>query len=78
MWNGTNVSRQLRGQVLDLLLAYEARVTIVYVESPPEALSAQNRQRAARVPEAVLARLFDRWEVPDRTEAHEVEYRVRD
>jgi putative nucleotidyltransferase with HDIG domain len=78
VWNGTNVSRQLRGQVLDLLLAYEARVTIAYVEAPAEELFAQNRERAARVPEVVLGKLFDRWEVPDRTEAHAVEYHVRD
>lgn len=78
VWNGTNVSRQLRGQALDLFLAYEARVKIVYVEAPADVLFAQNRRRAARVPEVVMQRLLDRWEVPDRVEAHEVEYQVRD
>lgn len=78
VWNGTNVSRQLRTQVIDLFLAYQARVTIAYVEPPPEVWRAQNRERAARVPEAVLGRMLDRWEVPDATEAHAVEYHVRD
>jgi predicted kinase len=77
-WNGTNVSRQLRSQPLDLFFAYQARVKIVYIEVPADELFAQNRARAARVPEQVVHRLLDRWEVPDRTEAHEVEWHVRD
>jgi predicted kinase len=79
VWNGTNVSRQLRSQTLELLLGYQARVRIVYLEAAPEVLLAQNRQRVgtARVPEKVIQRLVDRWEVPDRTEAHTVEWVVR-
>jgi predicted kinase len=76
VWNGTNVSRQLRGQALDLLLGYGARVKVVYVEVSAKALFEQNRRRATPVPERVMQRLLDRWEVPDRTEAHEVEWRV--
>lgn len=77
VWNGTNVSRQLRGQLLELFLAYGARMKIVYVEVPVEELFAQNRGRTARVPEKVVSRLLERWEPPDRTEAHEVEWQVR-
>jgi tRNA uridine 5-carbamoylmethylation protein Kti12 len=46
----------------------------VYVETTPDRLFAQNRQRRRRVPEKVIERLLGRWEVPDRTEAHRVEY----
>jgi predicted kinase len=74
VWNATNLSRQLRGQCLQLLADYQAHVRIVYVEAPEERLLCQNRQRKAPVPEAVLERLLDRWEVPDRTEAHRVEW----
>jgi predicted kinase len=77
VWNGTNVSRQLRGQVLGLFHAYRARVRVVYVEVPVEVLFPQNRQRPAPVPEKVIERLIDRWEVPDRAEAHQVDYVVR-
>jgi predicted kinase len=77
VWNATNLSRQLRGLSLRLFAAYGARVRIVYVEVPPGVLFAQNRQRSAVVPQGVLERLIDRWEVPDRTEAHAVEYAVR-
>src|SRR5262249_41512501 len=79
VWNGTNVSRQLRRQTLNLLLGYQGRGHLGYLETPPEVLLAQNRQRqgTARVPEKVIQRLVDRWEVPDRTEAHVVEWLVR-
>jgi predicted kinase len=76
VWNATNVSRLLRGQVLRLFANYQARMRIVYVEVAAEVLSAQNRRRAAVVPEKVLERLIDRWEVPDCTEAHRVDYVV--
>ncbi len=76
VWNATNISRQVRGQCVQLFAAYQARIRIVYVEVPEEQLLRQNRQRPAPVPQAVLERLLDRWEVPDRTEAHQVECRV--
>jgi predicted kinase len=72
VWNATNVSRQLRGEVIRLFADYGARVRIVYIEVPAERLFAQNRQRSRIVPAAVIERLLARWEVPDRTEAHEV------
>ena len=33
VWNATNLSREIRGQVVDLLTAYDARLKIVYVEA---------------------------------------------
>lgn len=76
-WNATNISRQLRRLVLDLLLRYQAHVRICYLETSPETLARQNQNRSRRVPERVMDRLLDRWETPDLTEAHEVEYRIR-
>jgi predicted kinase len=78
VWNATNLSRQMRDQVLSLFLRYQARVRIVYLEVDPVVLFRQNQQRERRVPEKVMERLRDRWEVPDVTEAHEVEYVVRE
>ena len=71
--NGTNLSRDLRRQWLELGDAYHARTRIVYVEVPRARLLRQNRERAARVPMAALVRMLERWEVPDATEAHGVE-----
>jgi predicted kinase len=74
VWNATNVSRNNRGQVITLLAEYRARVRIVYCETDPKALGRRNRSRPSPRPAAVVARLLDRWQVPDLTEAHEVVY----
>jgi putative nucleotidyltransferase with HDIG domain len=74
VWNATNLSRDLRGRVLDLFALYNPRVRIVYVESSCTRLARQNRERDAAVPEGVLARMLQAWDVPDRTEAHQVDY----
>jgi predicted kinase len=76
VWNATNISRQLRAQGIALFADYGARVRIVYLEASEPRLRRQNRERAAKVPDAVLDRLLDRWEVPDLTEAHQVDYVV--
>jgi predicted kinase len=76
VWNAHNLSRNARGECLRLFHANQAHVRLVYVEVPPERLFAQNRQRRRKVPETVIERLLDRWEVPDRTEAHRIEYVV--
>ena len=74
VWNATNLSRHVRGECIRLFHEYGAKVRIVYVEASPDRLFAQNRQRRRKVPESVIERLLDRWEVPDRTEAHEVDW----
>lgn len=74
VWNATNLSRHVRGECVRLFHDYGARVRIVYVEAPVDRLFSQNRQRRRKVPEAVVERLLDRWEVPDLTEAHQVDW----
>jgi predicted kinase len=76
-WDATNLSRDIRDQVISLFLAYDARVRIVYVEVPLETLKAQNANREHVVPWSVIQRMMTRWELPSRTEAHEVVYVVR-
>jgi predicted kinase len=73
-WNATNLSRHVRGECIGLFADYRARVRIAYVEAAEEQLLRQNRQRLAPVPESVIERLLDRWEVPDLTEANRVEW----
>jgi predicted kinase len=75
-WNATNLSRNVRRQCINLFHDYRARVRVVYLEVSPEQLRRQNRERDEAVPEAVMERLLDRWEVPDPFEAQEVEYLV--
>jgi len=77
VWNATNLSRQIRRECIGLLASYGARIRIVYVEVPPDALYRQNRRRPRPVPEAAIRRMLDRWEVPDLAEAHQVDYAHR-
>jgi len=74
VWNGTNISRQMRELSINLFAAYNARVRIVYVEAPEDRLFAQNLERADPVPAEVIRKLIERWEVPDSTEAHRVDW----
>jgi predicted kinase len=74
VWNAPNLSRNVRAECVKLFHSLEARVRVVYVESPYERLFAQNRLRRRRLPDKVIERMLDRWEVPDRTEAHQVDY----
>ena len=76
VWNAQNLSRQVRSDCLRLFHDYQAHVRLVYVEAPPDRLFQQNRSRRRKVPEKVIERMLDRWEVPDRTEAHIVDYFV--
>ncbi len=76
VWNATNVSREIRGQVVDLMTAYEARIRVVYVEAAFDALFTRNQRRNGVVPRAAVDRLLRRWEVPYPTEAQHVEWWV--
>jgi predicted kinase len=76
VWNGTNLSRDLRARVIRLFAEYRARVRIVYVEASEQQLLQQNRGRLSPVPERVIEKLLARWQVPDLTEAHQVEWAV--
>lgn len=76
VWNATNVSRVLRGKVIDLSIAYRARVRVVYLEPPVPLIRARNAGRTKRVPQRVWERLFDKLDVPTPAECHGVEYHV--
>jgi putative nucleotidyltransferase with HDIG domain len=75
-WNATNLSRTLRGQLLELMRSYRARTHLVYCETSSAEQDQRNRARREPVPRAALARMLERWTVPDLTEAHEVSYVV--
>lgn len=76
VWNATNITRQLRTQLISLFTAYGARVKIVYLEVPWQQWKQQNANRQHAVPEDVILRMAAKLEVPQPDEAHCVEYRV--
>ena len=71
-WNATNLSSQLRHQLLELFRSYRARTHVVYCETSASEQLARNRARREPVPAAVLDRMLERWSVPDLAEAHEL------
>lgn len=76
IWNATNITQQMRTQLIDLFVAYKAYVTIAYVEKPYKDWRRQNKDREYQVPEKVLDKMMHKLEIPQLTEAHEVRYIV--
>lgn len=74
VWNATNITFQMRSQLIALLASYKARVTLVYVEQPYQTWRKQNNSRAYAVPHNVLDKMLHKLEVPAPAEAHEVVY----
>ncbi len=73
VWNATNLSCQLRDTLIRLFANYQGKIRIVYLESPWEELLRRNQNRTHRVPDKVLYRMRNRLEVPNITEAHQVD-----
>ena len=73
-WSATNLSRDRRGQLIDLFTAYRARTRIVYVEAPNGELFERNAKRQRPVPIDAIEHMLDHWQVPDVTEAWAVEW----
>lgn len=74
IWNATNITSLMRQQLVDLFTLYGAKVKIVYLEKPYDIWRSQNKNREYSLPEDVLNRMLDKLEIPQLTEAHEVEY----
>lgn len=75
VWNATNITRQMRSQLVALFTDYNARVKLVYVERPYKVWQKQNAGRNAMVPATVLEKMLRKLEVPRLSEAHEVIYK---
>lgn len=74
VWNATNVTRAIRAPLIELFASYSARVRIVYLDAARDVLLQRNRLRDAPVPEPLLEKLMRKLDVPDLTEAHQVEW----
>lgn len=74
VWNATNVSHSIRAPLIKLFVSYHARVRIVYLDANRDVLLQRNAARAQPVPEPVIEKLARKLDVPDLTEAHQVEW----
>ena len=75
-WNATNITRNMRSQLISLFTGYGAKVKIVYIEKPYAVWRKQNKEREHMVPENIMDRMLSKLEIPQLTEAHEIEYSV--
>jgi len=74
VWNATNITRQTRRQLVDLFTSYRACVRLVYCEAPWDDLMARNQERVDKVPRKVITNFANRLQIPDLTEAHQVDF----
>jgi predicted kinase len=74
VWNATNVISTQRRGLVELFADYGARVRIVYLEVPIERALQQNQDRQRVVPATVIDRFRRRMEIPNCTEAHQLEW----
>lgn len=78
IWNATNITQQMRSQLINLFVSYKAKVKIVYIEKPYPTWRSQNKNREYPLSNDVLDKLLGKLEIPQLTEAHEVEYRIEE
>ncbi|WP_140918563.1 AAA family ATPase [Limnobaculum xujianqingii] len=76
VWNATNITHQMRQQLINLLVSYKARVRVIYIEVPYVKWKQQNSARIYAVPDAVMDRMLAKLELPAPEEAHEVIYYI--
>ncbi len=76
VWNATNITLQMRAQLIELFTTYRAWVKIEYLEVPYKKLLHQNRNREYAVPENVINRLIDKLEIPTLSEGHEIIFHI--
>ncbi len=74
VWNATHLSTLMRRKTLDLLYAYQAEVTLVYLEQPRAELLRRNARRDTSLTNRALEDMLVRWDLPLPTEAHAVRY----
>ncbi len=74
IWNATNITKQMRQQLIDQFLAYNARVRIIYLEVPYSTIIKQNNAREEVVPRTVIDNMIYKLEPPVAEEAHLIEY----
>jgi putative nucleotidyltransferase with HDIG domain len=76
IWNATNITLQMREQLIDLMEPYKPTIKIVYIEVPYKKLITQNSNRNFSIPNIAIEKMIDKLEVPRAWEAMEVEYIV--
>lgn len=76
VWNPTNITRQMREQLINLFTTYKAKTTLIYLEVPFSVQNKQNQNRESIVPLMAVRKMISKLEIPQIWEANEVIYVV--
>ncbi len=74
IWDGTHLSQQMRNKTLDLLFAYHAEITLVYVEANEKLVKERNVKRNTTLTNSKIDSMLFKWEVPTPIETHNIIY----
>lgn len=74
VWNSTNITRNMRQQLISLFRQYDAHITIESFYIDKLTLLKQNKNRENSVPESVIMNLSKKWEPPSLLEAHRLKW----
>ena len=74
VWNATNLTVDIRRQLIDLFESYGASVRVVYLETDLETQLRRNAGREDRVPETIIDSMLSKLAVPEVQEARCVQW----
>ncbi len=74
IWNATNLMRSRRSQLIELFTAYKAQIKLIYLETSKEEILRRNSLRQESVPKNIIEKMSSNLEIPDLTEAQQVEW----
>jgi predicted kinase len=70
--DGTNIIKNLRGNIIDLCANYGARIEIHFLDRDRDTILRQNQKRKTTIPETAIERMAKSLEKPDLTECHQL------
>lgn len=70
IFNATHIVKDLRDKTLDLLYAYNANVSIVYLEADYSTIMSRNDKRDTSLSNSHIEKMMTRWDVPKPIESH--------
>lgn len=74
IWNATSLDARLRAKHIELFASYGASVRLVYLETSYGEELSRNENREHKVPKSAIDRMISGFSLPERREAHKVEW----
>ena len=76
IFDATNLTKKMRDKWVNMFMRYNARVKIVYVEVPVDLIFKRNKGKSSPIPEDIITKLYNKIDIPDLTECHEIHYEI--